>query len=133
MTRSRASVADRLDQMKSIFTDLRSHVIRSSTPDDIRASTIVGARALNLFICSFSVSEHLADTELTQLNSYMIRLPTLGEDCVVVRDRVVALIDTVLSDIERFQVRFASPNTTASAISSQIDITDFDDLDADSD
>lgn len=133
MTRSRASVVDRLDQMQALFTDLRDHVSKASTPDDIRAATIVGARALNLFACSFSVSEHLADTELTQLNSYMIRLPTLGTDCVGVRDRVLGLISIVLSDIARFQARFASPSATVSSLSSQIDITDFDDIDADLD
>jgi hypothetical protein len=119
--------------MQSIFLDLLDHVTKASSPEDIRAATIVGARALNLFVCLFSVSDQLADTELVQLNSLMIRLPTSGADCADVRDRVVRLIGSVLSDITRFQSRFASPSVATPPVSSQVDISDFDDIDTDLD
>lgn len=115
------SVSVRLDRLHSIFSDLRTELDRAAQAhqhEELRAALIVSARALNLFVGNFSISDRLADTVMVQLNSRMLRLSSDITDQLDVYSVVSGTISSVLDDISEFQSQFTEDSVVP--LSSQV-------------
>lgn len=124
--KSQASVTDRLHQLRILFVDLRESLAgaeSSGNPDTLRAALVVTVRAINLFVGNYSISEHLADTQLVQLNSRMIRLTSSASDLSDTYAATCSLLDSISQDIEMFSSSFYD-DTDNRRISSKVVVDD---------
>lgn len=125
-TKSQASVTERLNRMRFLFADLRESLVEAeaaNSSDTLRAALIVSARAINLFVGNYSVSEHLADTQLVQLNSRMIRLTNSASDLSEAYSLTCSILDSIHRDIDTFALSFKD-ETDTQRLSSKVQVDD---------
>lgn len=131
--KSQASVTDRLHQLRIIFADLRDSLTgaeSSGSPDTLRAALVVTARAINLFVGNYSISEHMADTQLVQLNSRMIRLTSQASDLSDTYVVACSMLDSISRDIDIFASSFQD-ETDNRRLSSKVVVDESEDQDTD--